>query len=129
MSQIDRIYQSKKLIIPAGTAVTPALSLRQAISDRGNPLVGNLSLVGILIPASWTAAGLSFQMSPDGTNFGEMFSDAGAAYAVTAAAGNFVLLNPSAFASAEAIIIRSGTSGTPVNQTNDATLILALRGG
>lgn len=129
MSQMDRIYQSLTVQIPASVAVSSAISLRQAISERGNPLIGNLGLVGILVPANWTAAAMTFQMSPDGKNFGNVYSDGGVEYNVTAAAGNFVLLNPSAFASAMAIIIRSGTQGSPVNQTNPANLILALRGG
>lgn len=129
MAQIDRIYQSRTAIIPAGGSLAPAINLRQTLDQNNMPLIGNLGLVGILVPSNWTSAAISFQMSPDGINFGEAFSDSGSAYAVTAAAGNFVLLNPSAFASAMAIIIRSGTSGSPVVQNSAANLILALRGG
>jgi len=51
--------------IPNGTAITPAIDL------------GSQRLHRIVIPAAWTAAAISFDVSYDGTNFAPLFNSAG----------------------------------------------------
>lgn len=80
------------------------------------------TLVGIVVPATWTAANLSLQASFDGgQTFGE-FADKAAPYAIVAAAGNFIGLDPAVFRGVTTIKIRSGTSGAPVTQGGDRVL-------
>lgn len=85
------------------------------------------SLVGIHMPAAWTAAGLTFQASEDGSSFDNLYDGGGTEKSLTVAASRYVLLPPDDWVSVRYLKVRSGTSGVPVNQTGGATLILVVR--
>jgi hypothetical protein len=107
--------------------VLPALIANgQSLSGALN--LGGLRLFGIAMPAAWTAANLTFQMSPDGgTTWVNVYDANGSELAATAAASRYIAIDPANFASLSMIKVRSGTSGTPVNQGQDATPQLILR--
>jgi hypothetical protein len=98
-------------LIANGTALSAAISL------------GNKLLVGIAMPAGWDAAALTFQGSIDGATFLEM-QGASAVLTYSAAAGQFIAVDPTLWRGVNVIKVRSGTSGAPVNQTADRTLTL-----
>ena len=91
---------------------------------------GVRQLVGIQMPAAWTAASLTFAVSSDDATFVPLYWD-GSEYTVAAAGGAAaslgVSLEPSAFASWPFVRIRSGTVGTPVNQGAERTLVVLTR--
>lgn len=68
----------------------------------------------IVMPAAWTAAGMTFQGSMDGVTFFDVFNDAGDEYMVPVLVSQAVILNvPLTF---PFIKVRSGVTATPVNQ-------------
>lgn len=86
-------------------------------------------LVGIVIPAAWTAASLTFLVAPyfagplsplhDALNAGvEVTVVAGRAYALEL----WSLLAPWRY-----LVVRSGTDAVPVNQAADRDIILVAR--
>lgn len=87
-----------------------------------------LLLLGIKMPAAWTTAGLTFSGSVDGgTTYQDLYDEDGNEVGWTGAAVDRILFQ----AGAQPILcgmthlkIRSGTSGTPVTQTADRSLIL-----
>lgn len=82
-------------------------------------------LVGIQMDAAWTAAALTFQVSFDGTTYGNMVDDAGAEVTVAAAAGVVIVFaNTDRWRGVRSLKVRSGTSGVPVNQLANRTLQL-----
>lgn len=81
--------------------------------------------VGIYMPASWTAAGLTFQASYDGTNFFNVQNDS-AEIALTVIASIYVAMDATRLRGITHLKVRSGTSGTPVNQAADRSLVLML---
>jgi hypothetical protein len=89
--------------------------------------LGEKTLVGIVMPAGWDAASLTFQASPDDVNFPELYDGAGNAVSFTVAAGQFIAVDPTRWRGVTAIKVRSGTSGAPVNQTAARTLTLVTR--
>lgn len=103
-----------------------------AVIANGEALSGAIALgalqpAAILLPGTWTAASLSFQGSlDDGTTWGEIINSAGA-LGYTVAAGQLLVLSPDAFWGINHIKIRSGTSGSPVNQGAARTLIVRAR--
>lgn len=113
-------------MLTIGIETTPALILSgQSLSAAVR--LGAKALHGISMPAAWDAAALSFQVSTDdGATWQEMQSST-AALAVTAAAGQYIALDPTLWRAVNMIKVRSGTSGAPVNQTADRTLTLVLR--
>lgn len=106
-------------VIAAGQSLSAAVSL------------GALTLVGISMPATWTVAALTFQVSPDGgTTWQELFNDAGAEISITAAAGQFIIpvADPSyLWRGINMVKVRSGTPSAPVVQTGGATINLVTR--
>lgn len=102
--------------IGAGQALSPQVDL------------GAMTLVGIVTPAAWTAAGLTFQISPDGgATWLEHYNSAGAETTFTVAASQYIAVDPTLWRGVYSLQLRSGTAGTPVNQTGGATLTLVLK--
>ena len=96
-----------------------------ALSGQVN--LGNRLLVGIQMPATWTAASLTFQVSPDGgTTWLELYSTAGTEQTFTVAASQFIQIDPTQWRGINCIKVRSGTAGAPVNQGQSSTLTLIL---
>jgi hypothetical protein len=97
-------------------------SLKQvATIASGASLSNGLALqnnraIAIQMPSSWTAANLTFQGSYDGNTWDNVYDDSGTEVTVTAAASRYIILDPSVFAGIEYLKIRSGTSGSAVNQ-------------
>lgn len=106
----------KVLTIANGTSLSPAIDLAD---DR---------LHTIMMPAAWTAANLTFQVSADGVSFIDLFNAAGEVV-VTAAAARALALDQAMFPAFRHVKIRSGTAGVPVNQVaaRDLTLLTVAR--
>ncbi len=83
-------------------------------------------LVGLYVPSGWTAANITFQVSPDGVNFGNMFSYLGAEVIFVAVPGQFLAVDPTLWKGARAIKVRSGASGSPVTQASQVVLQLVV---
>ena len=108
---IDRI----PAIIVSGTALSPQID------------IGAKTLVGIAMPAAWTAAALSVQVSIDGGVNWLEFNSGGVALSLTVAAGQFVAIDPTLWFGINSIRLRSGALGAVVNQGQDSVLTLILR--
>lgn len=112
--------------------VTANIAAGQSLSAEAD--IGNKSIVGIYIPANWTTAGLSFQASIDGgATWAELFDGTlatAAAITVSSITGGTALalaMDPTKLRGFNAIKVRSGTSGSPVNQTNAVAISLITR--
>lgn len=102
--------------IASGTALSDSIDL------------GNGSLIGIIIPNVWTAANLTFEAyKADSTTLVNCYTSDGTELTYTAAASRWIIAKPTDFAGIQKFKIRSGTSGTPVNQAADRLLYLAIR--
>jgi hypothetical protein len=107
---------------------TGQVTILNGASLSGAINIGAKMLCAITIPVSWSAAGLSFQVSDDGgATWGNVYDSTGTEVTVTAAAGQRVSINSLAFAGVDFIKVRSGTAGTPVNQLADRVLTIVSR--
>lgn len=116
---------SQPITILAGTSLSAAFDIELkggCISDA------TLGLVAIAMPDAWTAASITLQGSVDGQNFFDIYDMLGAEFVVSAAANRYIVLDPSIMYSVKHFKIRSGTSGTPVNQGSDRVLTCLFRG-
>lgn len=98
--------------------IANAASLSDAMDLQG------ARLVGIRMPATWTAAGLTFQVSEDGTNFVDLYNSAGEVAYTTAAGSRGLSFLAEDFLGWRYVKVRSGTAASPVNQGGARTLIL-----
>jgi hypothetical protein len=97
-------------------------------SLSGELILGEGRAAAIIMPAAWTAAGLTFQVSTGDGTFVDLYDAAGTEYTVAAAASRAVLLPIADFLGFSRLRIRSGTSGAPVNQGDARTLKLVMVG-
>ena len=108
----------------------------EAVTDEYVDLHG-LLLCGIHMPDTWTTANITFQGAPsqgastgstdEPDTFNDMYDASGTEVTVTAAASRYINLDPASYAGARFLKIRSGTTGTPVNQAAARTVVLELR--
>lgn len=114
---MGQILSDAKAVIKSGTALSNAIN------------VGTKVLCGIQMPAAWDAANLTFQVSYDsGVTWQDLYDGLGTEIAVTSpAAGKYLAVDPSDYAGIVFLKVRSGTTGTPVNQTADRTIVLVSR--
>lgn len=112
--------------VPVGSAqdVISTATIASGASLSGAIDLGTARLAGIYMPSSWTTANLTYQASTDGTNWFELYDNAGNEYTTTVAAGEAVIVPVSDTIGIRYIKIRSGTSGTPVSQGADRVLTL-----
>jgi len=103
----------------ATATIASGTSLSAAVDLSGR------HITGILMPAGWTAADLTFSASPDGVTYGDFYDETGE-YSLTVAAGVFVGLNIASLMGFRYLKVRSGTSGAPVNQGADRDITLML---
>lgn len=82
------------------------------------------TLTGISMPAAWTAASITFDVSNDGINFGALFYQ-GVEYELSeAGASRRITVDPVALMPWRYIKVRSGKSGAVVNQVAQAVITL-----
>lgn len=91
---------------------------------------GARQLAGVVMPAAWTAASVTFAVSHDGVTYQQLHYGAGV-YTITAqqgaAAGMSFSVDPAAFAGWPFVRIYSGTVATPVVQLAARTLVVVTR--
>ncbi len=110
------LWESLTVTLSGGTSLTDAIKL------------GGLRVFAIAMPAVWTTANLTFQMSPDGgTTWLDIRDQNGNELTVITGASMCLLLDPSQFAALPLLRLRSGTSATPVAQSADRQIQLILR--
>ncbi len=110
----DRDVFLATVTIPASGSLSEALALR------------GMALVHIQMPGAWDAAALTFSTSADGTTYGSL-KKGGTEYSITVAASDAQIIPRDDFAGVRFLKVRSGTAGTPVNQTAARTITLVLR--
>lgn len=112
------------------SAFTTTVTIANGASLSSAAAVGGKGAIvtAIIMPAAWTAAGLSFQASHDGTTWYEVIKTDGNAVEVTApAADEWIVLPTTLIGPVPYLKVRSGTSAAPVNQLAERTLTLVSR--
>ena len=85
-------------------------------------------MVRITMPADWTEAGLTFQISTDGVFFNDLFGLDGYEVAIDNVVPGSAVLIPEGIGRAIAFVrFRSGTRANPVEQEADRAFAVAIR--
>lgn len=114
-----------------GSLNSTATAVSALISASGNlSAAANLSgycPAAVFVPATWTAAVMTFQVSLDsGQTYADLY-DANGEVSVAVVAGKVVRLNPADYAGFTDMKVRSGTAAVPVAQSSAATVVIGLR--
>ena len=102
-------------------------SLSSVARLRSENLTQLCTPTAILMPSAWTTAGLTFQVSVDGTTFFNLYDDSGAEVSVSTAANRAVYIPAAYFWGMRFLKVRSGTAAAPVNQGAARTLQVVCR--
>jgi hypothetical protein len=120
-------YKTATLQIDNGESLSDESVCLKWGAPQGGPGTGWGTLVAIVVPASWTAADLTFQASNDDTTFTNLYNASGTEVTVTAAASRWIALDPSDFAGIAYLKVRSGTAAAAVNQGGDRVVTFVIR--
>lgn len=113
---MGELLYTKKATIAEGESLSSAVIAK---ADRPK---------GILVPANWTEANITFQVSLDnGSTYHDFYDGKGLEYGIVSGAGGaYFLLDPSSFFGVTNFKIRSGTAATPVVQTAAVELTIVM---
>ena len=108
---------------------TKTVTIANGASLSGAIFLENFELCGIITPAAWTTAALSFQGAYDaiGGTYYNLFSGATELSYAAVTASKWVTFDPALFFGVSYLKVRSGTSGTPVNQAGGDIVTLVMR--
>lgn len=84
-------------------------------------------LVALQMPAAWSAAVITFDVSYDNSTFAPMYDSTGTEKSLTVSTSRFVYLDPSQWAGIRYIKVRSGTVGSVVAQGGSRDIKLIVR--
>ncbi len=106
-----------EVTIPAGQSQSEEIAL------------GGRTLVGILMPAAWTAAAMTFLAGAVSGTLRKLVDKAGTELSITVAVDTYIYLPAvnSDLAGVRYLVLRSGTAATPVNQAAARVLQLVCR--
>lgn len=108
---------------------TATVTIASGESLSGAVEIGDRTVCGVILPAEWTAAGLTFQVSIDGSTYQNLYDSAGEFTLPTdaVAAARTVTIDPVKFLAWTHVKVRSGTSGSAVNQDAARSVVLIVR--
>jgi len=104
-----------EVTIPNGTALSEEVSL------------AGRTLVGIVMPAGWTAAAMTFLAGAVSGTVRKLVDKAGAELSLTVAVDTCIYLPALDLAGVRFLQVRSGTAATPVNQGAARVIQLVCR--
>jgi len=107
------------------TTFRPKILAGQSLSAAFDCTTG--TLLAIAIPANWTPANISFQVSADGVDYHDVVNARGKARLFTAIAGTAVTLGQEVSWKGMHLKIRSGSIDAPVIQIQDVEFTIALQ--
>jgi hypothetical protein len=106
-------FQNKTANIAAGQALSNVVDC-----SSGQP-------IAVYLPDDWTPARLTFQISPDGTNFGDLFDASATEVAFNILPGTALILAPQ-WTPIMYLKVRSGSRENPVVQDADRGIIITI---
>lgn len=110
--------------LAGANVLTVTIANGASLSDAA--AIGAGTLIGIQLP-TLTSAALTFQGSFDGTTFAEVVDASNSAVSFTATTGAIYIKAPADLVGVPYLKVRSGTSGSPVNQGAARTIRLIVK--
>ena len=110
--------------------ITKTFTIANAASLSDEVDLEDYRLAAIQMSTGWTAANLTFQgATAKAGTFQDVYDDSGTEVSVVAAASRCIAVDveAGALAALRYLIVRSGTTGTPVVQGAERTLTLILK--
>lgn len=97
-------------------------TIAESASLSAGVLLNGAEMVGLKMPADWTTAALTFQVSTDGVTYNNLYDQDGSEVNVSVGAARYIALPPADYAGFIYLKVRSGTSATPVVQAAERSI-------
>lgn len=111
---------------PGPSFLPAAISAGASLSGIVN--LGCLTLHGVIVPAGWAAADLTFQASNDGgVTWFEVYTATNQEVDYPNTPGTWIVIDPALWRGINCLRVRSGTKASPVAQTAAQVLVLVLQ--
>jgi hypothetical protein len=112
------ITEDNPLAFGNAQVVTKTATIASGASLSGAVDLGTGRIVGLIVPAAWTTASITFQASADGSTFFDLYDDATQRELASSivVASRYLALPMNDWLGIRAVKVRSGNSGAPVNQ-------------
>jgi hypothetical protein len=101
-----------------------SVTILSGASVSSSVYVGGHIITGLLMPAAWSAAGLTFQASRDGVDWLDVYDEDGEVIVASAGASRLIILTKRWLEPVAFIQLRSGTAAAPVNQGAERTIVI-----
>ena len=111
----------------AALARLQPVTIAASASVSGSTDIADYHVVGIFMPAAWTSAAITVQVSQDASTWNDVYDRFGTEYSVTTAASRYIALSPTDIGPARYIRLRSGTASAAVSQAAARDITLALK--
>lgn len=111
-----------------GALITRTVTILNGQSLSEEITIEDSVLVAIQPDSGWNTAAISFQARSGDNSLGTLKFEGSELTANAVEAEDYVTFTPGKFAGTQHLKVRSGTSGSAVNQTGDSILTLTLRG-
>jgi hypothetical protein len=102
----------------------PTIAAGESLSSALDCSQGNA--IAVFIPDTWKSALLTFQLSPDGQFFGDLFDKSAREIAVNVIAGTVVQIDPDSRLGSAFVKFRSGSRNGPMIQTEQQVFKIFL---
>ncbi len=110
-----------------GNAMKPVvIPINASLSN--SEFAEGFAISGIVMPAAWDLANITFQTSLDNVNFVSFFDKNGNEYVVTVVAGRQVTIPEIDISGVRYFKVRSGTAAAPVPQTAQRIIYVVISG-
>jgi hypothetical protein len=119
-----QITKDNPLAVGGGRPVSQTATIANGAFLSGAIDLDRSTLSALIMPAAWTTAGLSFQISADNSTFVDFYDKTNNEITMSVAASRGYQLDPSNWLGIRYIKIRSGTSATSVNQGAARSIVL-----
>lgn len=114
VNPVRALAEPETFVIPSGAALSNVVDLAGRIP------------VALYMPAAWSTAGVTLLAGMSSATMLSIHTEDGTEMALAAAASRYISLDHVRLLGVRFFQVRSGTSGTPVNQAADREIVLQL---
>ena len=111
-----------------GALIKRTVTILNGASLSDEITIEDAVLVAVQPDSGWNTAAISFQARSGDNALGDLKFEGSELTAPAIEAEDYVTFTPGKFAGVQFLKLRSGTSGSVVNQTGDSVITLTLRG-
>ena len=118
---------SQTTTLSGKTVSTDTVTIAAAASLSDAVDLETSTLMAVIMPAAWDAAGLTFEVSHNGTDWVDLYNEFGELLVTVADTDRYIHLTPAEWVGVRHVKVRSGTSAAAVAQAAERVITLVVK--